>query len=336
MIKFILIFFISLNLYSATTAGIGIWQGNISGYTKSGNDLNYFSNSAISTEGDSNTSSDNSDNNDTNDNNSDGNLNLSSNIQPYIWIKVTNDRKSFPNIKFLYTRYHSKGEGKIKGELQLFGKKIGNINSKAKTTLDINSLDTTFFYRFNIKRIAELEAGIGANILITKIKVKKEDDNQYGNNNNDSSNQDSSEGDSSKDEGDDANSQNGGDSGSDDSSSDDNNRDSNNNYNNNDEDKVYKATIITPIPYLYARIHSKFIKNFTISSQAKYLKLPTLHYYDYQGGIHYILPVTLLDRFMVKSSIYLGYKYQDIMKKNGDDVTKLNFKGAFAEIDVKF
>ena len=335
MIKFTLIFFIFINLYSATTAGIGIWQGNISGYTKSGNDLNYFSNSAISTDSDDNTSSNNNyDNNNSNSNNSDGNLNLSSNIQPYIWVKVTNDKKHFPNIKFLYTRYHSKGEGKIKGKLQLFGKHIGNINSKAKTTLDINSLDTTFFYRFNIKHIAELEAGIGANILITKIKVKKEDNNQYENNNN-RSNQDTSEGDSSKSQGDNANSQNGGDSGSNNSNS-SNSSNSNTNYNNNDDDKVYKATIITPIPYLYARIHSKFIKNFTISSQAKYLKLPTLHYYDYQGGVHYILPVTLLDRFMVKSSIYLGYKYQDIMKKNGDDVTKLNFKGAFAEIDVKF
>jgi outer membrane protein len=89
---------------------------------------------------------------------------------------------------------------------------------------------------------------------------------------------------------------------------------------------------ITPIPYLYAKTGSIQILGCTIEAEGKYLNIPNKgHYYDYSAKLNYHLPFILLD-----TSASIGYRYQDILGKDGDDETKLQFKGAFAEIGVKF
>jgi outer membrane protein len=92
------------------------------------------------------------------------------------------------------------------------------------------------------------------------------------------------------------------------------------------------GSAISPIPYLYARAETIQLFGFSIEAQGKYLNVSKKgHYYDYSGALKYHLPLPILD-----ISASAGYRYQDILGKNGDDETKLQFKGAFAEIGVKF
>jgi len=91
------------------------------------------------------------------------------------------------------------------------------------------------------------------------------------------------------------------------------------------------ARVIIPLPYLYARAETMHLLGFSAEAQAKYLKVGFGHYYDYQGAVKYHLPLPVLD-----ISASLGYRYQDILGKDGGDETKLQYKGVFAEVGVKF
>ena len=92
------------------------------------------------------------------------------------------------------------------------------------------------------------------------------------------------------------------------------------------------ASAVTPIPYLYARAETMQLFGFSIEAQGKYLNVSDKgHYYDYSGSMKYHLPLLAID-----ISASLGYRYQDILAKDGDNKTKLQFKGAFAELGVKF
>jgi len=73
------------------------------------------------------------------------------------------------------------------------------------------------------------------------------------------------------------------------------------------------------------------VANFSLSATAKYLHVSFAHYYDYTGAIKYHLPIPMLD---ITASV--GYRYQDIVGKDGGDETKIQFQGAFAEIGAKF
>jgi outer membrane protein len=92
------------------------------------------------------------------------------------------------------------------------------------------------------------------------------------------------------------------------------------------------ASTVTPIPYLYARAETMQFLGFSIEAEGKYLNVSgTGHYYDYSSALKYHLPLPVLD-----ISASAGYRYQDILGEDGDNETKLQFKGAFAEVGVKF
>jgi len=91
------------------------------------------------------------------------------------------------------------------------------------------------------------------------------------------------------------------------------------------------TNVWVPIPYLYASVETMKVANFSLSATAKYLHVSFAHYYDYTGAIKYHLPIPMLD---ITASI--GYRYQDIVGKDGGDETKIQFQGAFAEIGAKF
>jgi len=92
------------------------------------------------------------------------------------------------------------------------------------------------------------------------------------------------------------------------------------------------TNVWVPIPYLYARAETMNIFGFSVEASAKYLNISSKgHYYDYTGAVKYHLPLPILD---ITAS--LGYRYQDILGIDGDNETKLKYKGAFAELGVKF
>jgi len=92
------------------------------------------------------------------------------------------------------------------------------------------------------------------------------------------------------------------------------------------------ASFTAPLPYLYASVESMSLFGFSANASAKYLNVSSKgHYYDYQGAIKYHFPTPIID-----ASISIGYKSQDILGKDGDDETNIKFKGAFAQLGVKW
>jgi len=140
--------------FLSISAGAGLWQENISGYVKTGDNINYMNNKSAETDGNSKT----------------GNLGLGDSTQPYIWAKLIHPLPVIPNVKLQYTRYSTSGNGIASGSLNIFGNEI-NLNNKVHTNLDIDSYDTTFFYEFK-PIVVDLEAGVGINTLYSNVKVK--------------------------------------------------------------------------------------------------------------------------------------------------------------------
>jgi outer membrane protein len=240
--------------FLSISGGAGYWKENISGHIKSGDTTNYLNNKSAETDG----------------NNKTGNLGLSDETQPYIWVKLIHPIPIIPNIKVQYTRYSTSGDGIASGEVKVFGRTITNVNTKIHTDLDIDSYDTTLFYEIK-PIVVDLEAGIGVNLLDSSTTIKT-------------------------------------------------------------ATETASATAIAPIPYLYARAETMHILGFSVEAQGKYLNISSHgHYYDYSGALKYHLPLPVID-----ISASLGYRYQDILGKDGDNETQLQFKGAFAEIGVKF
>jgi len=130
--------------------GAGLWQQQIGGYVKSGDDINYFNKE----DGDSNT----------------GNLKLKDKTHPYVWLKVIHPVPLLPNVTAKYTQYHTTGKnGNVVGTLEIFGQKVKG-NGTVDTDLTINSYDITLFYE--LKFLFEVEAGLGVNVLDGKTELR--------------------------------------------------------------------------------------------------------------------------------------------------------------------
>jgi len=143
--------------FIGVSAGAGMWQENIDGYVKSGNSINYLSKE----DNDPNT----------------GNLKLSNEIKPYVWVKVIHPIPILPNIKAEYRQYHSVGrDGTVVGETDFYGAKI-NAAGTADTDLTINSYDITAFYE--MKLFFDVEAGFGVNVLDGKTDILVNNSDRY-------------------------------------------------------------------------------------------------------------------------------------------------------------
>ena len=143
--------------FIGASVGAGLWQENIDGYVKTGEDKNYFNKKSAETDGNTHT----------------GNLNLSDETKPYIWAKIIHPVPLLPNIRAEYRQYHTTGtNGEVVGSVEIFGQKVTGAGV-ADTDITINSYDVTAFYE--LKLLFELEAGIGINILdgSTEIVIDK-------------------------------------------------------------------------------------------------------------------------------------------------------------------
>jgi len=103
-------------------------------------------------------------------------------------------------------------------------------------------------------------------------------------------------------------------------------------YDNTTNTQIVNQNFTVILPYLYGRIETMSIFGFSIIGRAKVAKSGENHYYNYLGALKYTLNVSApVDPF-----IKIGYRYKQAYGVDGDNTTKLEYKGAFAEIGVKF
>ena len=86
------------------------------------------------------------------------------------------------------------------------------------------------------------------------------------------------------------------------------------------------------LPYVYGHLESMKIFGFSILADIKWAKAGDNHHYDYLGAVKYTINMS----GPINPFIKVGYKYKDVFGVDGDNETKIKYKGAFAEIGVKF
>jgi len=86
------------------------------------------------------------------------------------------------------------------------------------------------------------------------------------------------------------------------------------------------------LPYLYAHLETMQFFGFSALATVKWAKAGDNHHYDYLGAIKYTIDIP----GPVNPFIKVGYRYKEAYGVDGDNTTKLQYKGAFAEIGAKF
>lgn len=86
------------------------------------------------------------------------------------------------------------------------------------------------------------------------------------------------------------------------------------------------------LPYLYGHIETMSLFGFSALASVKWAKAGDNHHYDYLGAIKYTMDIP----GPVNPFIKVGYRYKEAYGVDGDNTTKLQYKGVFAEIGAKF
>ena len=87
-----------------------------------------------------------------------------------------------------------------------------------------------------------------------------------------------------------------------------------------------------PLPYVYGSLETIPFYGFSLLGYAKVAKLGDNHHYEYMGAVKYTFDIF----GPVNPFIKVGYKYKEAYGVDGDNETKLQYEGAFAEIGAKF
>ena len=86
------------------------------------------------------------------------------------------------------------------------------------------------------------------------------------------------------------------------------------------------------LPYLYGSVETMKFFGFSLLGYAKWAQAGDNHHYEYMGALKYTIDIP----GPVNPFIKVGYKYKDAYGVDGNNETKLQYKGAFAEIGAKF
>ncbi len=104
-------------------------------------------------------------------------------------------------------------------------------------------------------------------------------------------------------------------------------------YDNKNQRYVVNSSGSVILPYLYGRLESAQIYGFSVLAHAKLAQVGDKHHYDLLGAVKYTIDIP----GPVNPFIKAGYKYKEAYyEDDNDNVTTLNFRGAFLEIGVKF
>ena len=74
------------------------------------------------------------------------------------------------------------------------------------------------------------------------------------------------------------------------------------------------------------------IFNTSLYGSIKWAKAGDNHHYDYDGGIKYTIDIP----GPVNPEIKAGYRYKEAYGVDGDNETKLEYKGFYLELDASF
>ncbi len=103
-------------------------------------------------------------------------------------------------------------------------------------------------------------------------------------------------------------------------------------YDNTANKEIVNQDFTVVLPYLYAHVETMQIFGFSAIANVKWAKAGDNHHYDYSGALKYTLDIF----GPVNPFIKVGYRYKEAYGVDGDTTTKLQYKGAFAEIGAKF
>ncbi len=103
-------------------------------------------------------------------------------------------------------------------------------------------------------------------------------------------------------------------------------------YDNTTKTEVVNQSFTVVLPYIYGRIETMKLFGFSFLGSAKWAKAGDNHHYDYLAAVKYTIDVP----GPVNPFIKVGYRYKEAYGVSGDNTTKLQYKGAFAEIGAKF
>ena len=103
-------------------------------------------------------------------------------------------------------------------------------------------------------------------------------------------------------------------------------------YDNNANKEIVNQDFTVVLPYLYGHIETMNLFGFSALAGIKWAKSGDNHHYDYSGALKYTFDIF----GPVNPFIKVGYRYKDVYGVDGNNETKLKYKGAFAEIGAKF
>jgi len=103
-------------------------------------------------------------------------------------------------------------------------------------------------------------------------------------------------------------------------------------YDNITNSEIVNENFSVVLPYVYGHIETMQIFGFSGIGNIKFAKVGENHHYDYLGAIKYTIDVS----GPINPFIKLGYRYKEVYGVDGNNKTKLKYKGAFLEIGAKF
>jgi len=86
------------------------------------------------------------------------------------------------------------------------------------------------------------------------------------------------------------------------------------------------------LPYVYGNVETMKLFGFSALGYVKWAKAGDNHHYEYMGALKYTFDIV----GPVNPFVKLGYKYKEAYGVDGDNETKLQYRGAFLEIGAKF
>jgi len=103
-------------------------------------------------------------------------------------------------------------------------------------------------------------------------------------------------------------------------------------YDNSSKEEIVNQNFTVVLPYLYGHIETMQIFGFSALATVKWAKAGNDHHYDYLGALKYTIDAP----GPVNPFIEIGYRYKQAYGVKGDNTTKIEYKGVFAEIGAKF
>ena len=103
-------------------------------------------------------------------------------------------------------------------------------------------------------------------------------------------------------------------------------------YDNTSNKEIVNQSFTVVLPYVYGHIETMKIFGFSALADIKWAKAGDNHHYDYLGAIKYTIDMP----GPINPFIKVGYRYKEAYGVDGDNTTKLQYKGAFAEIGARF